>query len=277
MDNVMIKNAQGEQLNINVVRYFRLNGIEYLVFSLNEVDEGGYVKLYISKVNGDFANTITDDVEWNLIKDTVKTIIKSNKENLPLPITDLDVRKLGNIQVVDQKVFKLSETFIQLLGANKNIEAYEEPTQPAVAPVLPVMESASVVEGIDLDSIQQNPITESNSTYLNQEVIQENSVGPVLPQFEETSVDPVTQPAINDFVAPISVETPTVETSSVGMTLPISENNLSDLENTADYGLDYKTLYENELDKNKLLTEEIEKYKSIINNLKNIINGTETF
>ena len=100
MDNIMIKNAQGEQLNINVVRYFRLNGVEYLIFSLNEIDEGGYVKLYISKVNGELANTIADDVEWNLIKDTVKTIIKANKDNVNLPITDLDIRKLSNIQVL---------------------------------------------------------------------------------------------------------------------------------------------------------------------------------
>lgn len=269
MDNVMIKNAQGEQLSINVVRYFRLNGIEYLVFSLSEVDEGGYVKLYISKVNDNFANTITDDVEWNLIKDTIKTIIKSNKENLPLPITDLDVRKLGNTQVIDQKVFKLSETFIQLLGANKSVEAYVEPIQLSPTPELPVMESASVVEGIDLNSIQQNPITEPITTG---EIFQETQVEPVLSQVDATLEKTVAQPVestINDFNSSVNVTTPTVEAS------PISEGNLSSLGNTADYGLDYKTLYENELDKNKLLTEEIERYKLMINNLKNIINETE--
>lgn len=269
MDNVMIKNAQGEQLNINVVRYFRLNGTEYLVFSLNEVDEGGYVKLYISKISGDFANTITDDVEWNLIKDTIKTIIKSNKDNLPLPITDLDVRKLANVQVVEQKVFKLSETFIHLLSANKNVEAYIEPAPTVITPELPIVESDPIVEEINLEQTQQSSITEPIQN-------QENPVESVLPQVEE-SVTQSIPPAINDFIAPIGTESLATETTPVAMELPQTENDFSNLGNTGDYGLDYKTLYDNELNKNKALTEELEKYKSMINDLKSIINKNETF
>ena len=264
MDNVMIKNAQGEQLNINVVRYFRLNETEYLVFSLNEVDEGGYVKLYISKLNGEIANTITDDVEWNLIKDTVKTIIKSNKENLPLPITDLDLRKIGNLQVLDQKVFKLSEAFIQLLGANKNPEAYIE-SETSLSEEITGAGNATIENGLDLNSIQSNPIVESVSPM------------PTLAVTEDVVAAPIAQPIVDDLTSPVNTMFPTTVQAPVEVAESNEENNFSDLGNNADYGLDYKTLYDNELNKNKLLSEEIEKYKSIINNLKNILNETETF
>ena len=264
MDNVMIKNAQGEQLNINVVRFFRLNETEYLVFSLNEVDEGGYVKLYISKLNGEIANTITDDVEWNLIKDTVKTIIKSNKENLPLPITDLDLRKIGNLQVLDQKVFKLSEAFIQLLGANKKPEAYIE-SETALSTEIPTVGEATIENGLDLNSIQSNPIVEPVSPM------------PTLAVTENIVEAPVAQSVVDDLVSPVNTMFPSNEITPAAVAESNQENNLSDLGNNADYGLDYKTLYDNELNKNKLLSEEIEKYKSIINTLKSILNETETF
>ena len=269
MDNIMIKNAQGEQLNINVVRYFRLNGVEYLIFSLNEIDEGGYVKLYISKVNGELANTIADDVEWNLIKDTVKTIIKANKDNVNLPITDLDIRKLSNIQVLDQKVFKLSEAFIQLLSANKNVEAYVEQDIPVSTPELPMVDIASAAEEVDFNSIQQDPFIEPVTSISVEENVQENKGEYGIPQELVPLTEPSVQPMVNDFIDSTIAET-TME--------PISENVTGpNLENNEDYGLDYKTLYENELNKNKLLADEVEKYKKIINNLKNIISETETF
>lgn len=268
MDYIMIKNAQGEQLNINVVRYFQLNGVEYLVFSLNEVDEGGYVKLYISKVNGEMANTINDDVEWNLIKDTIKTIIKSNKENLPLTITDLDVIGLANVQIMDQKVFKLSETFIQLLGANKNVKTYVEPTPTALEPATPVMETSNVLDEISLNSIQPNPILDSFAM-VEQATVPESATS----QNEESSVEVTEQSVVNDFTTLPAEENQSIEESVGTMTEPYVAN----LENISSNEQDYKLLYENELNKNELLTIEIEKYKSVINNLKNIINESETF
>lgn len=268
MDNIMIKTAQGEQLNINVVRYFQLNGVEYLVFSLNEVDEGGYVKLYISKINGEIANTIIDDVEWNLIKDTVKTIIKSNKENLPLPVTDLDVRKLSNVQVMDQKVFKLSETFIHLLGANKKVEAYAESTSATLGTEISTMEPTNELSGLTLNSIQQNPIMDSLSS-IEPATITESFVS----QPEDNSLESIEPSGVNSFTTLPDMDN-----------LPTSENLSStiepydvNLQNSFSNNPDYKVLYENELSKNELLTAKIEKYKAIINNLKNIINESETF
>lgn len=250
MENVMIKNAQGEQINIKVIRYFKLNGLEYLVFSLNEVDEGGYVKLYIAKVNNNMANTITDDVEWNLIKDTIKTVIKSNKDNLPLHITDLDTKKLVDIQLFDQKVFKISDSFLQLLSANKKIET-------------PIEENASDV----LETPNINDISETVSDSLN-EVKVPQAVNPT-----ELVID---TPMVNTTEISSGQNLNYQETSSKVVEPSVSnyEVNSDGFVGNSDYTLDYKTLYENELNKNQMLIEENQKYKTMIDSLKNIINET---
>ncbi|MBE6138854.1 MAG: hypothetical protein E7173_03900 [Firmicutes bacterium] len=132
MKQVMIKNAEGKLINVDVIRYFRMNSIEYLIFSLNEVDDGGYAKLYVSKIVDGVGQTIEDDVEWNLIKDTIKNIIKSNKDNAPLSITDLNVNGVNNLLVIDRKIFKLNDSLLQLLMANiSEPTTFEVPVTPA--------------------------------------------------------------------------------------------------------------------------------------------------
>lgn len=236
MDNISVQNAQGEAININVIRYFRLNESEYLIFSLNEVDEGGYVKLYICKIAGMSATSITDDVEWNLIKDTIKTIIKSNKDNLPLPIVDIDSSKLNGIQIVDQKVFKLSETFINLLGANKKVE--------------PVIEEQSVQQ------------IETNEIHLEDSVPGQNPITDDIPAMEATP----TETPVTGYEVPVeNNELPQVDQNADQISDPSIPDGMNE------YALDYKTLYENELNKNKDLVEQNQKYQNIIDNLKKII------
>lgn len=261
MENITIKNAQGEQINIDVIRYFKLNGLEYLVFSLNEVDEGGYVKLYIAKVTNNIANTITDDVEWNLIKDTIKTVIKSNKDNLPLHIVDLDTNKLAQVQLLDQKVFKISDSFLQLLGANKNVE-----TQ--------VVDSINNVFETELQENQDNSIETSNLNNLSE---MENITSSVdAPANGIVSTESVVDTSmVNNDVLPSLQGLNHEELSQFTNSTDInSETNNDNLVENTDYALDYKTLYENELNKNQMLVEENKKYKNMIDSLKNIINET---
>lgn len=236
MKDIIITNANGEQINISMVRFFRLNGIEYLIFSLNEIDEGGYVKLYVSKIVENIGKTIEDDVEWNLVKDTIKTIIKSNKDNLPLPITDLDTTKINNLKIVDQKIFKLNDSLLQLLTANKN-------------------EEVSVVDNQQIN-------------------LQENVVNKTLEEvtFEPNNVN--NQPSVD---VSNSITTDYVENQNLTTFYGTEEfnafNNPVDVDaQTDEYALDYKVLYDNELKKNEDLTNEVERYRNIIDNLKKIIN-----
>ena len=122
MDKVTINNLQGESGLVNVVRYFNNKGTEYLIYSLNEIDESGYTRLYVTKLNGVdgmyTADTLNDN-EWNEIKNLVKIIVKSNKEGMPTPVQDLNPKKINNILLKDKKVFKLNAPLVNDLSANK--------------------------------------------------------------------------------------------------------------------------------------------------------------
>ena len=78
MEKVTISNLQGESGLVNVVRYFLNNGSEFLIYSLNEVDESGYTRLYVTKLNGVDGNYTADtlnDTEWADVKNLVKVIV----------------------------------------------------------------------------------------------------------------------------------------------------------------------------------------------------------
>ena len=139
MDKVTISNLQGENGLVNVVRYFNNNGTEILIYTLNEVDADEYTRLYVTKLNGVDgmynAETLNDN-EWNEIKNLIKTIVKANKEGMPVPVQDLNPEKIRNITLKDKKVFKLNTALVNDLTSNKtdfkanNQSAFDAPVQP---------------------------------------------------------------------------------------------------------------------------------------------------
>ena len=95
-----VKNIDGEYVDLEVIRYFMNNDVEYLIYSLNEIDESGYTKLYASKIIGSKACIITENDEWNLIKEIIKEIVRCNRDGSELNIIDLDENNLDvNIEV----------------------------------------------------------------------------------------------------------------------------------------------------------------------------------
>lgn len=235
MKDVIIRNASGQQINTKVVRYFRLNSFEYLIFCLNEIDDGGYVKLYVSKIIDGVGKTINDDVEWNMIKDTIKTIIKSNKDGQPLPIIDLSSERINNLQIFEQKVFKLNDSLLQLLSTNQKVEN--------------VASSLNNIEYPEMNSISDEYVDaiQPNFNYVNTQDIDTNQVQ--MPQNFAKTEDQDANPNIFGF-----------------------NRGLNDFANVVQENkIDYELLYNEQLVKNKELANEIEKYKKIINILRSTL------
>ena len=295
--NLNVKNSVGEQFTIAVIRYFKFNGLNYLIFTKNEVDEAGYQKLYISKVSNMVGNNIDDDIEWNLVRDTIKVIAKANKENTTLPVQDLDESEINGIQIIGQKPFKLTVSSVALLSANKKVEP------PVVSsPAIPVVDTFDVSQQSTtirpLESITVQPAPELVvPTAVEQQPVQSENI-------PQSVVD-----ATPVFSVPNSVLTETLSSPSMDSGAPLAEQNNSvttvnqyqplnnviepmdsnvnptgttltnDLFNftvpaevvTPVETVDYKKLYEEQTLKLNTLTTELENYKSIVEQLKNIL------
>ena len=272
MDKITISNLQGENGLVNVVRYFQNNGQKFLIYSLNEVDEAGYTRLYVAKItgmNGNYSAETLNDNEWNEVKNLVKVIVKANKESMPVPVQDLNTKEISNIILKDKKVFKLNAPLVNDLSANKpNFDdgnndagnqktAFSEPVQPTFeVPSTPAFETPV------------QPTFEVPSTPAFETPVQPTFEVPSTPAFE-TPVQPTFEvPSTPAFEVP---NTPTFDFSN-------DINSSLDNNNTNSYTDDYKKMYEDVLKKNDELEETINKlnteiiqYKEIINNVKNII------
>lgn len=129
MNKRIMTNIQGSNLDCEIIRYFEKNNNKYLIYSLNEMDEVGYVKLYASKIVDKHAHIITDDDEWTFIKETIKDIVRNNRDGVSLDIIDLNENELENIVLEDNRIFKLQGNLVNLLMENKKVvsnDIYEE-------------------------------------------------------------------------------------------------------------------------------------------------------
>lgn len=242
MNGVTVKKVDGSIENITVVRYFKLNDFSYLIFSLNEVDDGGYVKLYISKVINGIGGTISDDVEWNLVKDTIKDIIKRNKEGISAGVNDLNESSLANITISDQKVFKLNASLLQLLSVNKNV-VNSIPSEP-------VIEDTKMNANESINNVTEQIIPDLNST--------EN----LIPSYTNDS-DIAEVPNNN-------VELEKTITNEIPQGIYYGEEDKK-TDNISSLDDNYKTLYEMELKKNDELLQELKKYQDLISDLKEVL------
>ena len=126
MNTRKMKNINDEFIDIEVIRYFTNNDTEYLIYSLNEIDEKGYTKLYASKIVGTKACIITDNDEWNIVKEIIKDVVRCNRDGSELNIVDLDEDTLEDITLQDTRVFKLQGNLVNLLSENKKEFKKEE-------------------------------------------------------------------------------------------------------------------------------------------------------
>ena len=324
--NIAIKNINGINENVVVVRYFQFNGANYLIFTKNEVDESGYQKLYISKIVNMVGNSITDEVEWNLLRDTIKVIAKANKENTTLPVQDLNELEINGLQLMGEKPFKLTSASVALLSANKahganaNLNTVNNVngmvSMPQVSPinnqpvshldsvVTPVAPSInSVPSPMNIDSVPNNAnnITTMNVNTLQSEsgqnlsnTVSTNVGSEPFNSFNMANANTNNLAATTVVSAPVNVATPSIEPQ---MMAPAPTSNEVDVNlqspinpvletmpnlnaapasfavvDTAEPVIDYKKLYEEQTLKLNTITGELDKYKNIVEQLKNILN-----
>lgn len=242
----------GNNFDCEIIRYFEAENNQYLLYSLNEIDEVGYVKLYASKILENSAISIEDEQEWSFVKEVIKEIVRNNRDGVDPEINDLDECNLDNVLVEDSRVFKLQGNLVNLLMENKKVvsnfvsESFEEEIDNDVL----MVDNEEIEEPSEVDYSLENE-------EVNEEI-------PEVEEYEEPQVDELEEFTYNSFE---SEELEYDEESNELEQEDIKESNL----------VDYEVLYNEAMFKNELLESrvsalerELETYKSKIQ----IINDT---
>lgn len=193
MQKIPALNQNNQALEIEIIRYFKKDDKKYLIFTLGETDEQGYVKIYVSKIlglNGTLAAyDIIDETEWANVRELVKQIVKTNREGGNLEIEDLSQERLTNLKINGQQGFKLISNLVELLGANVNeVQDEVETTVSNSEPVVETLKEENeeiAEEPVSVEAtLQTSPKIESTSEYQKlyqdlfekyQQVIEENA------------------------------------------------------------------------------------------------------
>lgn len=119
MDKIVILNSENQEIDVQVIRYFKYGNDYFLIFSYGEKDEKNYEKLYIVQILEELgekiARNITDVDEWNNIQKIVKSSIKQIKCGNDDNVEKLNVYDLNNIKIDSPRHFKIDSKLVELL------------------------------------------------------------------------------------------------------------------------------------------------------------------
>ncbi len=149
MDTIVLYNQNGQKFDVEVVRYFQKDKNRYLIFSLNEKDNNGYVQLYLAKVeeiDGTYVmSNVSDEKEWSKFRDTIQSIVNNNKAGVPNNDV-LDHNVLSGSTVSEFRIFKLKEEVAKALS--------EKDSKTEVVDKAMDLQSASAVDnGLSIEQI----------------------------------------------------------------------------------------------------------------------------
>ena len=120
MKNFTITNEDNTKMSVDIVRYFKYKNDCYLIYTMNEVDEKGYLKLYLVKVMEELGfpvvYNIRDDKEWASMQGIVKKVLKEIKSNKKKLLMDLDYSSIQGIKVANPRSFKLDQKLAKILS-----------------------------------------------------------------------------------------------------------------------------------------------------------------
>ena len=96
-EKINLTKDNGETIEVDLVSYFKLknNGKQYMFYTLNEVVEAGYVKLYISEVTSEGLSfrlqKVMNEEDWTNIKGIMRKILTNqiNDEVIYLEVGEI--------------------------------------------------------------------------------------------------------------------------------------------------------------------------------------------
>ena len=139
--NIILEN--GIDTDVNCMFYL-YNSKYYFIYTTKEIDENGYVILYLTQIGKEVKNTpqgsmetgymigveITDPEEWKLVQTSISKIVESAKSKIADPeIQILPLSMLTKLKILGKKKFRLLK---EIVKSDLNVEFDNEPKEEAM-------------------------------------------------------------------------------------------------------------------------------------------------
>ena len=139
--NIILEN--GIDTDVNCMFYL-YNSKYYFIYTTKEIDENGYVVLYLTQIGKEVKNTpqgsmetgymigveITDPEEWKLVQTSISKIVESAKSKIADPeIQILPLSMLTKLKILGKKKFRLLKDIVK---NDLNVVFDNEPKEEAM-------------------------------------------------------------------------------------------------------------------------------------------------
>ena len=123
MKVIHIKDILNNVKTYNLIRVFKYNNKEYIIYTLNEeIKENNklYIKNYIIEKNKEDIWITPDYFEWKSIQNIIKEIAKQSSLGFVNVVKDINIPDKETIMVVGNRSFMVIPYYHHLLSTNNN-------------------------------------------------------------------------------------------------------------------------------------------------------------
>ena len=264
MKKLVITNADNSKMTVDLVRYFKFKSDCFLIYTMGEIDEKNYLKLYLMRIMEELGfpvvQTIKNDADWANMQIIVKKVLKELKKGKKKSFEDLDYKEIDGIKVVNPRFFKLDHNLVALLSSDYSFgndalnEIYDNKSY--------TMSMQQELEPIDQTMLRENMMSSTENVFDDNHQSVDNSVRPVSPlpdySLDVDEIDDSNKYEDNFTPNVLKFDSESENNYSPNVITPIMEENQDNIvnSNVQDNTIDYKNLYE-ALEKDNASTNEL--------------------
>lgn len=287
MEKITITSGDNSKMSVDLVRYFKFKNDYFLIYTMNEMDEKGYLKLYLVKIMEELGNpiayTIKNDKEWTGMQNIIKKVLKEIKTNKKRNLVDLDYSGIQEIKIVNPRFFKLDPKLVETLASNyqfavENLNSIDINNAPV---------DNNLIEGNNVE-VEETTNNESNLEPIEETLMKQGAFVPIdiasentitnenipndveekLNREELKEIDSNENSSIQQMVPTDQLDTNSNDNNYTQVVSPteLSQNNQID---TTENTIDYKKLYLSEKQEKETINEimnhlllELQEYKN---------------
>lgn len=279
MDKTEIFLEDGTKKLVSCIFYL-YNSSYYFLYTENEKDENGYIKLYLVKVGKETVNSengpvetgnmigieIQTDDEWKDVQASISKIVNSKKTKVDdSSIQYLPISMLVNLKIISKKTFRLLSDIIEKdFGVSLNEMSVEDQTKNNID-IVDLNKSDE--ESFESSSQVVEPIVPDNLSVTSDKIQDINKEDEVLQTDKlidelDSSIDSNKENTKKDENNEIGKDSFEITTGEVEPEEDYENSNII---------IDYRTRFFEEQEKNKKLQEEIDALNKKLLNIKEII------